>query len=312
MLSTIGRQDSSLLTKSPKPGVSTTVKRKRTPFSSISALIDWMETVFGMMSRLGPLRSRGGYREVLNKVFTSVDFPSPDSPRLVSWVLARLENRRTNNHDIEVESFTNTLAVPLVWQVCKPNVSSELSSHNVTHVAGLLGGNLGIAGAHALWYLEWRGWHAIGDSRRRGSCRCRWDSAVSSCIVTQDVSPIFCPMLPLGLIELLGDPVLHRFIWRQGDWIQAWHVDIQHATVVGHAWVGPLRSMETARETPSIGHMRQRLESRWLHAVLRLRISGLLNEIRKGGRHDAEKSSQCLPSLAQSVCKSCDNSRYCN
>jgi len=80
MLSTIGRQDSSLFTKSPKPGVSTTVNRRRTPFSSISALMDCMETVFGMISRLGPLRSRGGYREVLNRVLTKVDFPSPDSP----------------------------------------------------------------------------------------------------------------------------------------------------------------------------------------------------------------------------------------
>ena len=80
MLSTIGRQDSSLLTKSPKPGVSTTVNRKRTPFSSISALMDCIETVFGMMSRLGPLRSRGGYSDVLKRVLTKVDFPSPDSP----------------------------------------------------------------------------------------------------------------------------------------------------------------------------------------------------------------------------------------
>jgi hypothetical protein len=37
-----------------------------------------------MMSRLGPLRSRGGYREVLKRVLTSVDFPSPDSPVTIS------------------------------------------------------------------------------------------------------------------------------------------------------------------------------------------------------------------------------------
>ena len=84
MLSTIGRHDSSLLTKSPKPGVSTTVNRSRTPFSSMSALIDCIETVLGIMSRLGPLRSRGGYREVLKRVLTSVDFPSPDSPAIIS------------------------------------------------------------------------------------------------------------------------------------------------------------------------------------------------------------------------------------
>src|SRR6478609_3817974 len=81
MLSTIGRQDSSLLTKSPKPGVSTTVRRRRTPASSMSALMDWIVTVLGIMSRLGPLRSLGGYREVLNRVLTRVDLPKPDSPR---------------------------------------------------------------------------------------------------------------------------------------------------------------------------------------------------------------------------------------
>lgn len=37
-----------------------------------------------MMSGLGPLRSRGGYREVLKSVLTSVDFPSPDSPAKIS------------------------------------------------------------------------------------------------------------------------------------------------------------------------------------------------------------------------------------
>lgn len=81
--STIGRQESSLLTKSPKPGVSTTVRRRRTPFSSISALIDWIETVFGIMSRLGPFRSLGGYRDVLKRVLTRVDFPRPDSPSII-------------------------------------------------------------------------------------------------------------------------------------------------------------------------------------------------------------------------------------
>ena len=76
----MGLHDSSLLTKSPKPGVSTTVNRSLTPFSSISALIDCIDTVFGMMSRLGPVRSLGGYKEVLNRVLTNVDLPSPDSP----------------------------------------------------------------------------------------------------------------------------------------------------------------------------------------------------------------------------------------
>ena len=46
----------------------------------MSALIDWIETVLGMMSRLGPLRSFGGYKELLKRVLTRVDFPRPDSP----------------------------------------------------------------------------------------------------------------------------------------------------------------------------------------------------------------------------------------
>ncbi len=37
-----------------------TVKRRRTPFSSMSALMDWIETVFGRMSTLGPVLSLGG------------------------------------------------------------------------------------------------------------------------------------------------------------------------------------------------------------------------------------------------------------
>jgi hypothetical protein len=45
----------------------------------MSALIDCIETVLEM-SMLGGLRSLGGYREVLNRVFTRVDFPRPDSP----------------------------------------------------------------------------------------------------------------------------------------------------------------------------------------------------------------------------------------
>lgn len=85
MFSTIGPHEASLLTKSPKPGVSTTVKRNRTPFSSMSALIDCIETVLGMMSREGALRSLGGYSEVLKRVLIKVDFPSPDSPELCQF-----------------------------------------------------------------------------------------------------------------------------------------------------------------------------------------------------------------------------------
>src|SRR5215469_4527377 len=152
MFSTIGPQDASLLTKSPKPGVSTTVRRRRTPFSSMSALIDWMETVLGMMSRLGGLRSFGGYKDVLKRVFTRVDLPSPDSP---AYSISRSSSRtrdaiRTNYHDVKVEAFPDTLAVPLVWQVSKPNIAGQLPSHNVSHVTGGLCGGLGVFGRYSL------------------------------------------------------------------------------------------------------------------------------------------------------------------
>ena len=37
----------------------------------------------------------------------------------------------TDNHDVEVEPFAHTLAVPLVGQVRKTNVACELPAHNV-------------------------------------------------------------------------------------------------------------------------------------------------------------------------------------
>lgn len=63
-------------------------------------------------------------------------------------------SRHTNNHNIEVEAFTDTLSVPLIWQVCKSNVSSELPSYNVPHIAGLLSCNLGIGRSDALRHLH--------------------------------------------------------------------------------------------------------------------------------------------------------------
>ena len=50
-----GPYESSLLTKSPNPGVSTTLRRKRTPFSSISAEIALILTVWGTSTEVGPL-----------------------------------------------------------------------------------------------------------------------------------------------------------------------------------------------------------------------------------------------------------------
>lgn len=95
--SAIWTYHSSLLTKSPNPGVSTTVNRRRTPFSSISdtgpseytlasarvyyspALMLSMATVEGR-SALGGMGTLGGYNVVLKRVLMSVDLPRPDSP----------------------------------------------------------------------------------------------------------------------------------------------------------------------------------------------------------------------------------------
>lgn len=72
---------SSLLTKSPKPGVSTTVNRNFTPFSSISEVMDLTSTVWGD-SWVSSTFSLGGYNWVLKSVLTKVDLPRPDSPIL--------------------------------------------------------------------------------------------------------------------------------------------------------------------------------------------------------------------------------------
>ena len=93
------RHLSSLLTKSPNPGVSTTVKCKRTPLSSISIrklrirgheLDGWINidvpapilsiaTVLGLSSA-GAKGTLGGYKVVLKSVLIRVDLPRPDSP----------------------------------------------------------------------------------------------------------------------------------------------------------------------------------------------------------------------------------------
>lgn len=52
----------------------------------------------------------------------------------------------TDNHNVEVEAFPDTLAMPLVWQVGESNESCQLSAHNVSHVAGSSGGDLGVGG----------------------------------------------------------------------------------------------------------------------------------------------------------------------
>jgi hypothetical protein len=100
--------------------------------------MDWMVTVLGIMSRLGPLRSLGGYREVLNRVLTRVDLPRPDSPRnIISHTCLDLAAilQHTNNHNIEVEALSHTLAVPLVGKVGETNIAGQLSSDDVTVIS---------------------------------------------------------------------------------------------------------------------------------------------------------------------------------
>lgn len=51
---------------------------------------------------------------------------------------------RTDDHDIEVETFSDALSMPLIRQICKSNVARELPPHNVPHIAGSLGSSLGV------------------------------------------------------------------------------------------------------------------------------------------------------------------------
>lgn len=57
---------------------------------------------------------------------------------------------RTDNHNIEVESLADTLAVPLVRQVGETNVTGQLAANNVLHIGGGLGNSLGVARSHSL------------------------------------------------------------------------------------------------------------------------------------------------------------------
>jgi hypothetical protein len=42
----------------------------------------------------------------------------------------------TNNHNVEVETLAHTLAVPLVGEVGKSNVTSQLAAHDVLSLRG--------------------------------------------------------------------------------------------------------------------------------------------------------------------------------
>ena len=104
---------SSLFTKSPKPGVSTTVSLNRTPFSSMSAEIDSIVTVFGR-STCGGSGSLRGYSAVLRGEPTSggcgVLEERIDERRLA-------QPRLADDHRSEREALADRLAVHLIRQV---------------------------------------------------------------------------------------------------------------------------------------------------------------------------------------------------
>lgn len=114
---------------------------------------------------------------MLNKVFTRVDFPRPDSPNGdISFhnTFSLHSASHTNNHHIEVEALADTLAVPLVGQVGETDVACQLAADHVLHVGGSLGGGLGVAGgdrlgnsgAHWVAALDERRFHAAARGGR--------------------------------------------------------------------------------------------------------------------------------------------------
>lgn len=68
------------------------------------------------------------------------------------------QTRFTNNHDVEVEPLSHTLTVPLIRQVGKTDVASQLPANNVPVIRGRsqLGGDKlrGVGGRHSLHRLE--------------------------------------------------------------------------------------------------------------------------------------------------------------
>lgn len=89
---------------------------------------------------------------MLNRVLTRVDFPRPDSPETRYQLCSHepLSLVHTDNHDIEVETLADTLAVPLVGQIGETNIASELAADDVLHIGSSLGHGLGVAGADRL------------------------------------------------------------------------------------------------------------------------------------------------------------------
>jgi len=72
----------------------------------------------------------------------------------------------TNDHNVKVEPLANTLAMPLVWQVCKSDKASQLSTNDILHVACGLGCSLWIPRCDGLGHcvlLAISHWIAAGD-----------------------------------------------------------------------------------------------------------------------------------------------------
>lgn len=97
----------------------------------------------------------------------------------VSNTLKWLDLRHTDYHDVEVEALANTLAVPLVGQIGKADVASQLPTNDIAHVTGCGSCSFGVfrrdrlGNARAMRVAladEGRGRLAIGD-RRRGCFR---------------------------------------------------------------------------------------------------------------------------------------------
>ena len=115
--------------------------------------------------------------------------------------------RLTNNHDVETETFSDTLAVPLVWQIGESDETSQLPAHNVLHVACCGGGSLGVSMGNSLDLRRYgthqrRGRAAIGrDLGRHWRCadrrRCG-RHAVGSCVDGFCISIIHRRLVGIG------------------------------------------------------------------------------------------------------------------
>ena len=85
-------------------------------------------------------------------------------------------SEHTDNHDVEVKSLADTLAVPLVGQVGETDIAGQLAADHVLHVVGSLGDSLGVArtdslgisGAHGVGALNERRFLAAGGGRVAG------------------------------------------------------------------------------------------------------------------------------------------------